>query len=1060
MKKLILLFLLFISIFPISSNPFEFDFKKKLNEDVGLSDWLKNLIIQLNDIEIADIPLVGKLILKNLTIERILLSGIKTKPIIEKKQKTGLNITIDGIGLNLFGNFKIKDKEGNVEANTTGLNMLLPFKVIKNESSGLISNVTTKGLEIIIDKKQTFVHLHGDGVLPSIIDFLMNYFKDYIFDMIMNQVKDPFSNLIDSQFDKLFAMANNLILNGSKPIPLISATKKPVDLRKSSIIDSVRFLLDHFTGVDGPLSFNHLFSIISNGTGEIHLHEYYDKKIKFNFNVSDTNNNTLGNIEIGLHDLNLSGLNTWTGFQALIPNELNPIRLDSFTNLSELVINITFSVKVILQNYSKIVSSDSALYEEANLHVNLTNNTLKAQMQLPSSSGKLDAYTNKDCLNLECILDLADANGTGIIFLNLNETFNNISIYGRKGELEEDIDNFIDEIIKLFLYNYQSKMPIFLNAILNSTLIDLLNNYTREYLFKTVCPNIPDPDDGEVNIPMTLSAISGAFILFFIIIFFPYIIGNGCKKNVPQVRLPSQNEIENISNISRPSTASYACSCGCSELLKEFGRTDSEGASLFLNPNINLFWRIFIPIAILLNIAMFISSNSATGASVYVLLTLGRKIQVPSLFDFGLINSVTEMWKAKVYPLSIIIAFFSGIWPYLKLILMLISFLTPTSILKKRKRETVLLILDATGKWSILDSYVMTLMLVAFHFHIKFPIIGKDVTENALIDVYVYAATGFVTLITGTCFSLALSHIITHLHRGLDEHPDQNSGKEAESPKALMTFSENKFFGNILFRIIITFLLFITLILVIIGSSIISFSFNFHGLAGYALNLLDIDDHREYSILDLGFSVPKSYENPNSKAIRFTQVIYFLTIFALPIFHLIITIILWLVPFSRKVQSIIYSISEILNAWSCLDVFVVSIIAAVLEIGQFAKFIVGDKCDFIDPFIKKYFYETLDGHDTCFEVEAYLQSGCWVLFVSAITYFIASFIVMKVCRKALYERLPQEVKDYLKNKKNENIISKIRLSEDNENNRYSSIRKSDNDINDISNRNTENLLSN
>ena len=67
---------------------------------------------------------------------------------------------------------------------------------------------------------------------------------------------------------------------------------------------------------------------------------------------------------------------------------------------------------------------------------------------------------------------------------------------------------------------------------------------------------------------------------------------------------------------------------------------------------------------------------------------------------------------------------------------------------------------------------------------------------------------------------------------------------------------------------------------------------------------------------------------------------------------------------------------------------------------------------------------------------------------------------MKVCRKALYERLPQEVKDYLKNKKNENIISKIRLSEDNENNRFSSIRKSDNDINDISNRNTENLLSN
>ncbi len=1055
------LILLLITIFTISTNAFPFKTFKNLNEDVGVRKWLNQLVIRVEEIEKV-VPIIGKKFkISNLTIERILLSGIKTKPIIEKNQKTGLNITIDGIGFHIFGNYYLESvSEGKLEANASGVNMFLPFKLIKNESSGLISNVTTKGLQIIIDKNNTYVDIKGSGILPAILKYLIQYFKDYIFDIIMDQVKPLFSDLIDSQFNNLFGIANNLILNGAQPIPLISATKKPVDLRKSPIIDSLRFLLDHFTGVDGPLSFNHLFSIISNGTGEVHLHEFYDKKIKFNFNVSDTSNNTLCNIEMGLNDLNISGLNTWTGFQALIPNELSPIRLDSFTNLSELVINITFSIKVSIKNDSMIISSYADLYEEANLHANLTNNTLMAQMQLPSSSGKLAAYTNKDCLNLDCIVDLADPNGTGIIYLNLNETFNNIIITGKEGDLEEDIDNLIDDLIKLFLDNYKSKFPIFLNAILNSTLIDLANNYTRDYLFKTVCPNIPDPDNGEINVPMTTLAISGALFLFFIIIFFPYIIGNGCKKIVEQVRLPSQNEIENISNISRPSTASYACSCGCSDWIKEFGRTDSEGASLFLNPNISLFWRLFIPLGILLNISMFISSNSATGASVYILLTFGRKIKVPSLFDFGLINSVTEMWKAKVYPLSIIIAFFSGIWPYLKLIFMLVSFITPTSILKKRKRESILLFLDATGKWSILDSYVMILMLVAFHFHIKFPIIGKEVTENALIDVYVYAATGFVTLITGTCFSLALSHIITHLHRGLDEHPDQNSGKEAESPKALMKFSESKFFGDILFRIIITFLLFATLILVIIGSYIISFSFNFHGLAGYALTLLNIDDHREYSVLDLGFSVPKSYENPNSKAIRFTQVIYFLTIFVLPILHLIITIILWLVPFSRKVQSVIYSMSEILNAWSCLDVFVVSIIAAVLEIGQFAHFIVGDKCDFINPFIKKYFSETLDGHDTCFEVEAYLQSGCWVLFTSAITYFIASFIVMKVCRKALYERLPQEVKDYLKNKKNENIISKIRLSEDNENNRFSSIRKSDNDINDISNRNTENLLSN
>ena len=157
----------------------------------------------------------------------------------------------------------------------------------------------------------------------------------------------------------------------------------------------------------------------------------------------------------------------------------------------------------------------------------------------------------------------------------------------------------------------------------------------------------------------------------------------------------------------------------------------------------------------------------------------------------------------------------------------------------------------------------------------------------------------------------------------------------------------------------------------------------------------------------------------------------------MPIATLIFVIILWLIPFPRKIQKFLYSISEILNAWSCLDVFVISIIAAVVEIGQFTEFIVGDKCDFINPFIKKYFYNTLNGHDTCFEVRAYLQSGCWILFIAAITYFIGSMVVMNVCRNALYERLPEDVKQYLKNKINNqdsilDNINNINLNKDTE----------------------------
>ena len=99
--------------------------------------------------------------------------------------------------------------------------------------------------------------------------------------------------------------------------------------------------------------------------------------------------------------------------------------------------------------------------------------------------------------------------------------------------------------------------------------------------------------------------------------------------------------------------------------------------------------------------------------------------------------------------------------------------------------------------------------------------------------------------------------------------------------------------------------------------------------------------------------------------------------------------------------------------------FVLAIISALLQISKFTQFIVGDKCDAINPFIEKYFTNYLDGHNSCFEVETYLQSGCWLLFFAAIMFFAASIIVMKVCRNALYERLPDHVKEYLKQRKNQ-----------------------------------------
>ena len=295
------------------------------------------------------------------------------------------------------------------------------------------------------------------------------------------------------------------------------------------------------------------------------------------------------------------------------------------------------------------------------------------------------------------------------------------------------------------------------------------------------------------------------------------------------------------------------------------------------------------------------------------------------------------------------------------------------------------------------------------------------------------------------------------MHRSLDEHPDQNKGEKAESYTALISFAESKIFVKLNFQVIISILLILTLCLVLIGSFITSFSFYFHGLAGYALDLFEIAPHREYSVIQLGFSVPESYENPNDKVIRFTQAIYFITVFIMPISSLLNIIFLWFVPLPRKIQKFFYNIGEILNAWSCLDVFIIAIIGAMIQISKFTAFIVGDKCDSINPFIAKYFYDSLDGYNSCFEVKADLQSGCWILFTATIMLFISKKIVMKICRNALDERLPDNVKEYLKNLKEGERIS--RIAEFNNNDSMSNINSARETLIQLNNNNINNTIS-
>lgn len=84
------------------------------------------------------------------------------------------------------------------------------------------------------------------------------------------------------------------------------------------------------------------------------------------------------------------------------------------------------------------------------------------------------------------------------------------------------------------------------------------------------------------------------------------------------------------------------------------------------------------------------------------------------------------------------------------------------------------------------------------------------------------------------------------------------------------------------------------------------------------------------------------------------QVSFFIFAVAMPCAYVLCLLVLWMVPLTYKFQSRLLTLTSTIHAWSALEVFVISIIAALLELQQFAQFIIGNRCDMINKVLKHF----------------------------------------------------------------------------------------------------------
>ncbi|EMS10978.1 hypothetical protein KM1_061900, partial [Entamoeba histolytica HM-3:IMSS] len=611
----------------------------------------------------------------------------------------------------------------------------------------------------------------ANGLLDTIVPKVLESQMSNIEESVNTALTDLFVNVNDNYIKPYIGNLDPQYI----PVP-----EGMMNITESSMFDMISWATTYLLGGNTSLGLNNLINRFTQNTGNIvvgsnnndtfsELSPLIVELLTFNdIDLGDLN----ATLDLGITFFNISGLNTCSKMEFFEPlrNTIDPATNQSICNtldtcdqqlklssaLDRLEINITFALNI-TSNSTTLDMEGEVLHEEGNLYIKVTDNYMEGRVQVAIPEGQFEEYSNNQCTNITCWLALFQ-NGTGIPYLQFNTSLDSLHLNAGSPDATSDLDrgvqSLINSVADVFINRYKAVIPVFLNGLVNNLGTGFINDYLNDNLNAT-CEENPDPEVKEYKPVIVASTISIAVVLSIILCAIAIIV------LVVKWRFGKNHEESSVTTTGE-SKESDSSSEGEKEkkpflqrlksfplwFCKQWLRTDEKGASLFLHPRVNIVIRVIMPFLILLNIALFITSNTGTGATVnaYISIGSGQVITMP-VSDFGLMNSVEDMWTAGVYPLAVLIMVFSGIWPYTKLVILLFTWFMPSTLVVPKVRGIILKVLDALGKWSMLDSYVMVLMIVAFYFDIPLPIRHPEsINDPVKINLYVYPAYGFVTL--------------------------------------------------------------------------------------------------------------------------------------------------------------------------------------------------------------------------------------------------------------------------------------------------------------------------
>lgn len=207
------------------------------------------------------------------------------------------------------------------------------------------------------------------------------------------------------------------------------------------------------------------------------------------------------------------------------------------------------------------------------------------------------------------------------------------------------------------------------------------------------------------------------------------------------------------------------------------------------------------------------------------------------------------------------------------------------------------------------------------------------------------------------------------------------------------------------------FLCVTTVTLLLVGCILPSYSFDYLGLVGVAVESgMDFEEAKVYLgvistaqlLMDQARFLGTAKDTIGLLSI---SIVLVLTSMIVPIAQVFTLLVEWLVPVRRVAANRLRVAIEVLQAWQYVEVFLLSVIVAVWQIGDVSTFLVNDYCGGLSStFSALVSSGILDPADAqCFRSQASIEPASYVLIAAAIVLIMLTNFVSRATIQRLRE---------------------------------------------------------